>query len=162
MSLLTSGRRQRREVVLVPEPVKPDGSIQRIKKIRDHRVQKMEAELLLIKSKCAASRTAMAEARDKVMQAQIEADQHWQQAKADFQSMIIDSKEFVARKFRHQKLKLQVAVFRNDARECVSQAKVDRAELREAKKELQNQRLKVEKLAMLRDLQLAELARLAA
>jgi hypothetical protein len=162
VSTLISKRRPRREVHSVPEPIKPDGSIQVVKKIRDLRVQKLETDMVRAKEQCAVSRAAMADGRERVAQAQISADQHWQEALADFQSMTINAKEFVARKFRHQQLKLQIAIVRNEARNAVAQAKADRAQLRQIKKELQQQRLQVEKLVMLRDLQLAELARIAA
>ena len=162
MSTLISRRRPRGEVHSVPEPVKPDGSLKVLKKIRDLRLQRLETEMVRSKAQCAASRANMAHCREKVAQAQLAADAHWQEAMADFRSMVINAKEFVARKFRHQQLKLQVAVFRNDARNAVSQAKADRAQLRQIKMDLQSQRLQVEKLVMLKDLQLAELARIAA
>lgn len=162
MNALIPKRRPRREVYSVQEPVKPDGSVQVVKKIRDLRVQKLETEMVRAREQCAASRAAMADGRERVARAQAAADSHWQEALADFQSMAINAKEFVARKFRHQQLKLQVAIARNEARNAVAKAKADRMQLSQIKKELQRQRLQVEKLVMLRDMQLAELSRISA
>lgn len=160
MSSLISKRRTRREAHSVQEPVRPNPQLQVVKKVRDLRVQKLEAEMVHARQQCHASRAAMRAARVRVEQAQVAADNHWQEALAAFQSMAINSKEFVARKFGHQQLKLQIAIARNEARDAVSKAKADRASLSQIRKELQQQRVQVEKLVMLRDFQVAELERI--
>ncbi len=160
--LVGSKKKKRGEAPVVPEPVKPDSFVQRVKKIRDHRLQKAESELLQARNVCNASRTAMRQCRGRVAQAQAEADQYWQQAMDDFHNMVINAKEFVARKSRHQQLKLRVAVVRNEVRETIRQARADREHLRLAQRALKNQQVQVEKLQLLKDLQLAESVRMAA
>ena len=159
---LSQTKKKRGEAPVVAEPVKPDSFVQRVKKIRDHRLQKAESELIQAKTVCASSRAAMTQYRGKVAQAQAQADQYWLQAMADFRGMVISAKEFVARKSRHQQLKQQVAVVKNEARLAVCKAKEDRAHLRLAKQGLKSQQLQVEKLRLLKDMQLEEAAKLAA
>ncbi len=163
MSLLLAGSKKKRgEAPVVQEPAKPDSFVQRVKKIRDHRLQKAESALLQARNVCIKSRAAMTQCRGKVAQAQAEADHYWQQAMDDFQGMVINAKEFVARKSRHQQLKRRVAVVRNEVRETVRQARADREQLRLAQRGLQSEQLQVEKLRLLKELQLAESARMAA
>ena len=161
MNSLISKQRPRREAHSVQEPVRPNAYIQMVKKVRDLRVQKLEAEMMRARQQCEISRAGMAETRKRVEQAQIAADKHWQEALAAFQSMAINAKEFVARKFGHQQLKLQIAIARNEARDAVTKAKADRANLRQIRKDLQQQRVQVEKVVVLRDFHVAELERIA-
>jgi hypothetical protein len=159
---LTLTKKTRGEAPVVPEPIKPDGFVQGVKRIRDHRLQMAEAELLRARKACEASRAIMTQCRGRVAQAQADADHYWQRAMTDFREMQINAREFVARKSQHQKLKLRVAVVRNEVRETVRQARVDREQLRLAQRCLKSQQLQVEKLRLLKDLQLAELVRMAA
>ncbi len=162
MSALLAKRRWRNEAPTVPEPFKPDVFVQKVKSIRDHRLQKAETVVLQARSACAASHAAMTRFRGKVAQARADADRHWQEAMADFQGMVINAKEFVARKSRHQQLKLQVEVIRSEVRDAVDNARADRKQLRQAQRALKEQQVQVEKLRLLKDLQRAESAQTAA
>lgn len=140
----------------VAEAPGPDTFLKRMKAIRDHRLRKAESELVLGRQRCAATRQAMREAREAVFRARDEAESFWRRAVADFEAMAINAKQFVARKCRHQTLKLEAAVLRNKARTAVDEARRHRRELRLAQRALQEQRLQVEKLRLLREIKQAE------
>lgn len=142
----------RREAHSVAEPIRPDFFIQKMKKIRDHRLQKAELELTSLKRQCEQSRVCFRQGVQQVRQAQSEATEYWAQAMHDFHSMAISAKLFVARKCHHQKLKLQVATCRVQAHDKARVARQDRAQLQRARAALQQHRLQVEKLQLLKEI----------
>ncbi len=149
-------RRPKGEPAAVAEAPRPDAFLKRMRAIRDHRLRKAESELVLGRQRCAASRQAMREAREAVFRARDEAESFWRQAVADFEAMAINAKQFVARKCRHQTLKLEAAALRNRARAAVDEARRLRQELRLTQRALQEQQLQVEKLRLLREIKQAE------
>lgn len=146
------GERRRAEVITIAERPKPDVFIQRMKKIRDHRLQIAEIELNTAKQKCETSRQAFRDSIAKVRQSQVEAAEYWTQTKEAFYSLAINAKEFVARKCRHQQLKLDVVTNRHRAREAAAVARADRNELRLTRQKLQAHRVRVEKLQIFKEI----------
>lgn len=144
--------RQRAEVGMMPEPPRPDVFIPRMKKIRDHRLQIAEIELTTAKQKCEASRQSFRDSIERVRQSQSEAIAYWAESMEAFYSLAINAKQFVARKCRHQQLKLEVVTYRHRAREAAAVARADRAQLRLTRKILQGHRVQVEKLQIFKEI----------
>lgn len=146
------GARRRAEVVTVAEQPRPDFFIQKMKTIRDHRLQIAEMELNTAKQKCEVSRQAFRDSIGRVRQSQAEAAEYWAQAIEAFYSLAINAKEFVARKCRHQQLKLDVVTNRHRARQAAALARADREQLRMTRKKLQDHRIRVEKLQIFKEI----------
>lgn len=151
-SLRQGMRGRQREVPLIAEPPTPDIFIQKMKKIRDHRLQIAEMELTAFKQRCEASRQSFRQSVERLRQAQSGANDFWAQALQEFYSLAINSKLFVARKCHHQELKLHVSTCRFQAREAAALARADRAQLRLMRQALQVHRVQVEKLQLLKDI----------
>lgn len=144
------GRSSQREVVELPEPRKPDTSLDKLIAVRRQRLERLERERGEARLAWRAARVALRTQRQGWRTARQETIDFWQQARQDFFSMTTTSGEFRRTKAVYLRMQTQVSQLLLECREAVLPCCASRATFFAARRRVREANLQCEKLSILR------------
>jgi hypothetical protein len=151
MSARRAEGKRRREAVDVAEPRVPDRTIERLLGVRKHRLERFERERRDAREHWRGQRAALRLDKLAWRAARAAAAAHWQQARARFFAMDIDSRQFRAAQGGYERMKRDTAqrllAWRDQAGAC----RVAGAAFFAAQHQLKQARRQQEKLDILRE-----------
>lgn len=158
-SLGGTGRRRQREVIDVPEAVKPNRSLDKLIALRKQRLQRMERERNEAREAWRAERAALRTEKERWREALEQAGEYWRTARAAFLSMTITSGQFRKSKAIYERMKMEAADIRIECGQCAIRCKERRAAFFNLKRECAEANRNHERLNILRDEMIAMEAR---
>ena len=148
----SSSHRSVHKLVLdVPEPVKRDNSLDGLMLVRKQRLRRLERECYSCRQEWRSQRQNLRERKKQWRAAQLDAEQYWQQARAEFFRMSLTSGEFKKAKSVYGKMKTAAALLRVEAKTQAEQCKTAGHDFFLKRQELAEAQKKNEKLQILRD-----------
>ena len=153
-------RRGKREVVDVPEPRRPDRSLDQLLHVRKQRLGRLERERSSARESWRASRQALHDFKLRKREAVRQAAQFWQEARARFLQMTITTGQFHLAKARHARMKEEAASLNLRCQEAVRESRLAGARFFAARNEARRAQRQQEKLGIMRD-ELKDLSRQA-
>lgn len=144
-------RRGKREVVDVPEPRRPDRSLDQLLHVRKQRLGRLERERSSARESWRASRQALHDFKLRKREAVRQAAQFWQEARARFLQMTITTGQFHLAKARHARMKEEAASLNLRCQEAVHESRLAGARFFAARNEARRAQRQQEKLGIMRD-----------
>ena len=144
-------RRGKREVVDVPEPRRPDRSLDQLLHVRKQRLGRLERERSSARESWRASRQALHDFKLRKREAVRQAAQFWQESRARFLQMTSTTGQFHLAKARHARMKEEAASLNLRCQEAVRESRLAGARFFAARNEARRAQRQQEKLGIMRD-----------
>lgn len=148
---LSGGRKRMREPIEVPEPKRPDKSIDMLISVRKNRTARFERELSRAREEWREARVGLHQAKQNWRDALAAANDEWQRAREEFFRMTTTSGQFRKAKAIYERTKAAAGQLRLEAREAAKQCRTLGGKFFEATEQLAQMRRQQEKLGILRD-----------
>lgn len=155
----TGRARRQREVIDVPEAVKPNRSLDKLIALRKQRLQRMERERNEARQAWRAERASLRTEKERWRAALEQAREYWRAARAAFLGMTITSGQFRKSKAIYERMKMEAADIRVECVQCAARCKEKRAAFFDLRRRCVEANLDHERLNILRDEMIAMEAR---
>lgn len=153
--LSTSGfagrQKSKREPIEVPEPKRPDKSIDMLISVRKNRVSRFERERAQAREEWREARVRLRQAKQQWRDALAAAHEGWKQAREEFFRMSTTSGQFRKARAVYERMKQAAGQMQLEAREVAQHCRELGAKFFDATQQLAQMRRQQEKLSILRD-----------